>query len=76
MVPGTNVKVVAVRGLNSQNKMYLSKASNFYFGTDLLNDSEDFRIHYSQDNDEVRFLAKWKMGVQVAFPDLVVAFKL
>jgi len=76
MVPGTNVKVVAVRGLNGTNKMYLSRGANFYFGTDLLNDSEDFRIFFSEDNDEVRFRAKWKQGVQVAFPSFVVAFKL
>ena len=74
--PGTNVKVVAVRGLNNQNKMFLSTASNFYMGTDLLNDAEDFKIFYSEDNDEVRFRSKFKMGVQVAFPDFVVAFSL
>tara|TARA_R110000765_G_scaffold84278_3_gene163167 strand:+ start:4137 stop:5051 length:915 start_codon:yes stop_codon:yes gene_type:complete len=76
MIPGTNVKAVAVAGLNGTNKMYLSKASNYYFGTDLLNDSEDFRIFYSEDNDEVRFRTKWKQGVQVAFPELVVEFSL
>ena len=74
--PGTNVKVVAVRGLNNQDKMYLSTASNFYLGTDLLNDAEDFAIFYSEDNDEVRFRSKFKMGVQVAFPEFVVAFSL
>jgi hypothetical protein len=76
MIPGTNIKVVAVRGLNSQNKMFLSRGANFYFGTDLLSDAEDFAIFYSEDNDEVRFRAKWKMGVQVAFPEFVVAFTL
>ena len=76
MVPGTNIKVVAVRGLNGTNKMFLSPASNLYFGTDLLSDSEEFRIFYSQDNDEVRFRAKWKMGVQAAFPEFVVYFSL
>lgn len=75
-VPNTNVQVVAVRGLNGTNRMFLSKASNFYFGTDLLNDSEDFKIFYSEDNDEVRFRAKWKMGVQLAFPEFVVDFIL
>jgi hypothetical protein len=75
MVPGTNVKAVAVRGLNGQDKMYLTPASNFYLGTDLLEDAEAFKIWYSQDNDEVRFLAKWKQGVGVAFPDFVVQHK-
>lgn len=72
--PGTNVRVVAVRGLNGQNRMVLTRASNLYVGTDLLSDAEDFKIFYSQDNDEVRFLAKFKLGVQVAWLDEVVYF--
>jgi len=72
-VPGTNVRITAVRGLNGSNKAYLTPASNIYVGTDLLSDSEDFKIWYSQDNDEVRFKSKFKLGVQVAFPEFVVA---
>jgi hypothetical protein len=72
--PGTNVRVVAVRGLNSANRWVLTRASNLYVGTDLLSDAEDFKIFYSQDNDEVRFLAKWKLGVQVAWLDEVVYY--
>lgn len=72
--PGTNVRVVAVRGLNGTNRWVLTRASNLYVGTDLLSDAEDFKIFYSQDNDEVRFLAKWKLGVQVAWLDEVVYF--
>jgi hypothetical protein len=74
-VPGTNVRITAVRGLNGTNKAYLTPASNLYIGTDLLNDAEDFKIWYSQDNDEVRFKSKFKLGVQVAFPEFVVIHK-
>lgn len=74
MHPGTNVKVIAVRGLNGQNRMVLSPTSNMFVGTDLLNDAEDFKLFYSQDNDEVRFLAKFKLGVQVAWLDQVVYY--
>jgi hypothetical protein len=74
MIPGTNVRVIAVRGLNSANRWVLTPASNLYIGTDLLSDAEDFRIFYSQDNDEVRFLAKWKLGVQVAYLEHVVYY--
>ena len=76
MIPGTNVRIIAVRGLNGTDRMFLSRAANLYFGTDLLNDFEDFKIFYSEDNDEVRFRAKFKLGVEVAFPEFVVAFKL
>ena len=74
-LPGTNVEMVAVRGLNGTNKAYLTPATNLYMGTDLLNDAENFAIWYSQDNDEVRFKAKFKLGVQVAFPEFVVIHK-
>jgi hypothetical protein len=70
-VPGTNVKVKAVRGLSGVKRIYCSTADNFYLGTDLLNDAESFKITYNPYTDEVQFLAKWKMGVQVAFPDLI-----
>ena len=76
MVPGTNVRVVAVKGLNGTSRMALSRVANLYVGVDMLNDAEDSRIFYSQDNDEVRFLAKWKLGVQTAFPEFVVDFIL
>ena len=46
IVPGTNVKVVSVRGLNGTNRMVLSTSSNIYAGVDLLSDSEDFRLFY------------------------------
>jgi hypothetical protein len=75
MIPGTNIKVVAIRGLNGTNKMILSRSANLYMGVDLLNDYEDFKIFFSEDNDEVRFRSKWKQGVQVAFPEFVVYFK-
>ena len=76
MVPGSNVRVYAVRGLASTKHKYLTPASNVYMGTDLLGDAENFRIWYSQDNDEVRFLAKWKQGANVAFPQFVVKHTL
>jgi hypothetical protein len=76
MVPGTNVRVYAVRGLANTKSKILTPASNIYMGTDLLSDAENFKIWYSQDNDECRFLAKWKQGSQLAFPQFVVFHKL
>ena len=72
MVPGTNVKVMAVRGLNGQNYAMCTPSSNLYLGTDLVSDMEDFKIFYSEDNDEVRMRAKFKLGFNYAFSDFVV----
>jgi len=76
MVPGTNVRLIAVKGLNGTNKFFISSKSNLYFGTDLLNDYENFELWYSLDNQEVRMASKWKQGVNAAFWDYVVYFKL
>lgn len=72
MIPGTNVKAVAVKGLNSKNYVVATPASNLYLGTDLTSDWEDFKVFYSQDNDEVRMLAKFKVGFNYAFGDFIV----
>lgn len=74
--PGTNLKIVAVNGLNSTNKIFAFPLSNAYFGTDLMNEEEKFDIWYSRDNDEIRYHAEWKAGVQVGFLDQVVQFTL
>jgi hypothetical protein len=76
MVPGTNVRMIAVKGLNGTNKFFISSKSNLYFGTDLLNDYENFELWYSLDQQECRMVSKWKQGVKAAFWDYVVYFKL
>ena len=72
-IPGTSVKAIAVSGLNGTDRIFLSEASNLYAGVDLLNDSEDFRIFYAEEADEVRFNQKFKLGFQVAFPARIVS---
>jgi len=74
--PGTNVRVVAVPGLLGYNRMVCSYLGNFFYGTDLLSDEEQFSIWPSIDNDEIRFQCALKCGVQVAYPDLVVDWRL
>ncbi len=76
MYPGTNVKVIAVPGLTNTNRIVCTYLGNLFYGTDLLSDEEQFSIWFSKDNDEVRFQAAFKAGVQIAYPDLVVDFRL
>jgi hypothetical protein len=75
-IPSSNVKLVAVKGLTGSNKFFISTKSNMYFGTDLLDDYENLQIFYSMDFQEVRVVVKWKSGVNAAFWDYVVYFKL
>ena len=74
--PGTNLKVVAVNGLNSTSRIVTSYLGNMFYGTDLLSDEEQFSIWHSRDNDEIRFQAAMKAGVQIAYPEFVVDWKL
>jgi len=74
--PGTNVRVIAVPGLTNTNRIVASYLGNFFLGTDLLSDEEQFSIFYARENDEVRSIAAFKCGVQLAYPDLVVDFRL
>ena len=76
VLPGTTIKVVAVQGLNGTNKAYALRLSNMFLGTDLLNEEEKFEIFYAKEADQVRFVAEFKMGVNIAFPDEIVKFVL
>jgi len=76
MIPGTNIRAIGVKGLNSTGKMFLSAKENIRYGCDLLNDYENLQIFFSQDFQEVRVVAKWKSGVNCAFWDYVVIFSL
>lgn len=74
--PGTNMKLIAVGGLNGTNKLVAGSLSNFFMGTDLIDENEEVKMWYSQDNDEVRVRFTFKAGVQVAFPGEIVYFTL
>jgi len=74
--PGTNMKLIAVGGLSGTNKLVAGSLSNFFVGTDLANEEEAYKLWYSQDNDEVRFMTTFKYGVQVAYPAEIVYFTL
>lgn len=76
VLPGTMIKVVAVQGLNGSNKVYAMRLSNMFLGTDLLNEEEKFELFYAKEADIVRFVAKFKIGVNVAFPDEIAFFAL
>ena len=76
IIPGTNVRIIGVKGLNGTNKMFLSTKANIVYGCDLLSDYENLQIFFSQDFQEVRVVAKWKSGVNCAFWDYVVLFSL
>jgi hypothetical protein len=76
VLPGTQIKVVATPGLNGTSKIYATRLSNLFLGTDLLNEEERFELFYAKEADQVRFVSEFKMGVNFAFPAEVVDFIL
>lgn len=75
-IPGTTIRLIAVHGLDGTNRLYALRISNLYLGTDMENEEDKWQIFYSQDFDEVRFRAEWKLGINFAFPDEIVEFHL
>ena len=73
--PATNMKVVAVNGMNNTRRIVATSLENLYFGTDLLSDEDQFRIWSSMDNDSIRFQAALKYGCQFAFAEQMVLYK-
>ena len=76
VIPGTAIKLIGVNGLNGTDKMFGLSMSNLYLGTDMLNEQDRFELFYAKEADEMRFVVEFKLGVQVAFPDEVVYWKL
>jgi hypothetical protein len=75
-IAGTNYKLTAVHGLDGTNRLFALRTSNVYVGTDMENEEEQFSIMPDQFGDYLRFKVQFKLGIQIAFPDEVVSFKL
>lgn len=79
-VPGTNIMVKAVAGLNNTAKVsgkdgeliIMTYKENIVVGTDMMNDEEKFDMWYSKDNDEFRVNVQFKIGATTRFEDFVV----
>lgn len=75
MLPGTDIKVIAVNGLNdteTNDYAIAGSLSNIFYGVDLQGGEEIFDLWYSKDNREFRFAIEFVAGVQVAYPQEIV----
>ena len=75
VLPGTSVEVVPVNGLNTTGDSYAISLSNMALAVDLVDEETNYRMWYSEDNNDVRFRAEFKIGVNVAFTNECVKFK-
>lgn len=87
MYPGTNMKVIAVPGLNNdnpvdtgalptavKNRIIATYASNLIFGTDLQSDIGNLEVWYSQDDRKLKMYGEFRAGVAVKYMDHVVQY--
>jgi len=74
VIPGTNIKVIGVNGLNGTGRIYALRTSNMFFGCDVLGEESKFELFWAQEAMEVRYVAEFKAGVQIAFPAEVVYY--
>ena len=85
--PGTNMKIVALPGLNNdnsvetgalptavKNRIFATYKSNLLVGTDLTSDMDNLKVWYSEDDDVLKFRTRFRLGVQVKFADHIVQY--
>lgn len=74
ILPGTNVEVVSVNGLNGTNEAFAISLSNMAMAVDLVDEEMNYTMWYSQDNNDVRYRVEFKIGVNVAYTAECVKF--
>ncbi len=74
--PISGIKIYGLHGLDGTSEIVMSYWANFFLGTDMMNEEEQYRFWWSEDDDIVKFKDKFKYGTQIAFPEQVVYFKL
>lgn len=74
-VPGTGIRLEAVHGLDGTGDMYAFRLAIAAIGVDAEGEEANYKLWYSEDNNEGRFRAAFKMGVNVAFTAECVKFK-
>lgn len=71
--PGTSVRVHKTYGLSGDKKhIYASAYKNMVYAADLMNDKEEARLWFSDDDDVYKLKIKWNAGVKTLYPDEVV----
>lgn len=71
--PGTNIAVHKTIGLTGDNAhIYASCYENMVYACDMLDDKEEMRLWFSDDDDLFKLKVKWNSGVATYFPDEVV----
>lgn len=74
--PITGIKIYGLNGMNGTNKIVAGLWSNFFIGTDMMNEEENLQFIFNPYERRVQFNANFKIGCQISYPELVTYFKL
>ena len=76
-IPGSGVKVRKAKGLAEQTDdvIFGTSPKNMIYGTDFMDNKEEVKAWFSDDNDTYRIKVRFNYGANVAYPDLVVGSK-
>jgi hypothetical protein len=74
--PITGIKIYGLHGMNGTNKIVAGLWSNFFLGTDLFDEQSEYSFIFNPFERRVQFHAAFKYGVQLAYCDQIVYFKL
>lgn len=75
--PGTDIpvhKTIGMAGVN--DKIYITTWKNIRFGSDMLNDKEEYKLWFSEDDDVFKLKIKFAAGINTVYPDMVVLWTL
>lgn len=75
-VPGTNIKIYALNGMNGSKRVESGRISNFYIGTDLLDEADTASAIYIPQTERVKMKIAYKLGTQIALPNEIVNLKV
>ena len=73
-IAGSGVKVRKARGLAGSDDIFATSPKNMIYGTDFMDNKEEIKVWFSDDDDVYKVKVRFNYGAQVAFPDLVVKF--
>lgn len=76
VIPGTNLTVIGVNGLNGTNRIFALRTSNMFFGCDIADEEYKWEMFWAQEAMEVRWNVEFKAGTQIALPSEIVKFTL
>lgn len=71
-IPGSDVKVRKTYGLTGSDYIYATVPENMVYATDFVNNKEELKGWFSDDNDVYRMKIRFNFGVATLFPDAVI----